>query len=115
MATPGSGRTRRRGLDDYGARYYDSTIGQFTSADTVLDGLNRYGYVGGNPISRTDPSGHVIVPHPPMEGGDVYAATLQSLVPTPAARGVIPSPSGADELTRALHQPQGISLDSMPS
>ena len=46
------------GLDYYGARYYDPTLGQFTSADTVLDGLNRYAYVGGNPISHTDPSGH---------------------------------------------------------
>ncbi len=46
------------GLDYYSARYYDPTLGQFTSADTVLDGLNRYGYVGGNPISNTDPSGH---------------------------------------------------------
>src|SRR6185312_8291778 len=28
------------GLDYYGARYYDPTLGQFTSADTGLDGLN---------------------------------------------------------------------------
>ena len=47
------------GLDYYGARSYDPTIGQFTSADTVMDGLNRYGYVGGNPVTRTDPSGHM--------------------------------------------------------
>jgi RHS repeat-associated protein len=47
------------GLYYYGARYYDPTIGQFTSTDTVLaGGLNRYGYVGDNPINRTDPSGH---------------------------------------------------------
>jgi RHS repeat-associated protein len=47
------------GLDYYGARYYDPALGQFTSADTVMDGLNRYGYVGGNPTSATDPSGHI--------------------------------------------------------
>jgi RHS repeat-associated protein len=68
------------GLDYYGARYYDPTLGQFTSADTVMDGLNRYGYVGGNPVNRTDPSGHRLVPEtepgetggePPGEIGDV--------------------------------------------
>jgi RHS repeat-associated protein len=46
------------GLDYYGARYYDPTLGQFTSADTVLDGLNRYAYVSGNPTTLTDPSGN---------------------------------------------------------
>src|SRR5487761_909296 len=48
------------GLDDYNARYYDPLAGQFTSADTTLaGGLNRYAYVGGNPETRTDPSGHM--------------------------------------------------------
>ncbi len=46
------------GLDYYQARYYDPAAGQFTSADTVNDGLNRYGYVHGNPTTATDPSGH---------------------------------------------------------
>jgi RHS repeat-associated protein len=53
------------GLDYYGARYYDPVAGQFTSADTVVPGggfdvwgLSRYGYVEGNPINRTDPSGN---------------------------------------------------------
>lgn len=51
------------GLDYYGGRYYDPVAGQFSSADTMLaGGLNRYGYVGGNPESATDPSGHVIAP-----------------------------------------------------
>lgn len=33
------------GLDYYNARYYDASAGQFASADTAQDGLNRYGYV----------------------------------------------------------------------
>jgi RHS repeat-associated protein len=47
------------GLDYYGARYYDPALSQFTSADTV-SGLNRYGYVAGNPETFTDPTGHRI-------------------------------------------------------
>ncbi|HEV8192612.1 MAG TPA: RHS repeat-associated core domain-containing protein [Ktedonobacterales bacterium] len=46
------------GLDYYHARYYDPVASQFTSADSQADGLNRYGYVGGNPTTATDPSGH---------------------------------------------------------
>jgi RHS repeat-associated protein len=53
------------GLDYFSARYYDPVAGQFTSADTILPGggydilgLSRYAYVEGNPIARTDPSGH---------------------------------------------------------
>jgi RHS repeat-associated protein len=53
------------GLNYFNARYYDPAAGQFTSADTMLPGkgldpwgLSRYAYVEGNPISRTDPTGH---------------------------------------------------------
>jgi RHS repeat-associated protein len=49
------------GLDDYQARYYDAVAGQFTSADSVQDGLNRYAYVAGNPETAADPSGHKAV------------------------------------------------------
>ncbi|HZO72142.1 MAG TPA: RHS repeat-associated core domain-containing protein [Ktedonobacteraceae bacterium] len=38
-------------------RYYDGGVGQFTSADT-MQGLNRYGYVVGNPETSIDPTGH---------------------------------------------------------
>jgi RHS repeat-associated protein len=49
------------GLDYYGARYYDPLAGQFTSADSsTADGLNRYAYVGGNPETATDPTGHML-------------------------------------------------------
>ena len=46
------------GLDYFGARYYDPLAGQLTSADTWLAGLNRCGYVSGNPETLTDSTGH---------------------------------------------------------
>jgi RHS repeat-associated protein len=58
------------GLDYYGARYYDPALGQFTSADTVDDGLNRYAYVHGNPETDVDPSGNVDI-------GDAWEALAE--------------------------------------
>ena len=60
---PSKGYTGQRqdsgsGLDYYNARYYDPTLWQFASADTV-QGPNRYGYVGGNPETANDPTGTV--------------------------------------------------------
>ncbi len=49
------------GLDYYGARYYDPVVGVFVSADTMqgnAQGMNPYGYVGGNPETATDPTGN---------------------------------------------------------
>ena len=46
------------GLDYYNARYYDPLVGQFTSADTAGDGLNRYAYVHDDPETFTDPTGN---------------------------------------------------------
>ncbi len=47
------------GFYDYGARLYNPNTGRFLSPDSDLsDGLNRYAYVGNNPWSKTDPSGH---------------------------------------------------------
>jgi RHS repeat-associated protein len=57
------------GLNYDNARYYDPVAGAFTSADIMLPGggydsagLNRYGYVAGNPETFTDPSGHCPIP-----------------------------------------------------
>ncbi len=49
---------------DYGARFYDASIGRFTVPDTVVpsatssQSLNRYSYVENNPLKYVDPSGH---------------------------------------------------------
>lgn len=52
------------GLYFYEARYYDPALGRFISADTIVpsprdpQSLNRYSYVGNNPLRYTDPTGH---------------------------------------------------------
>jgi hypothetical protein len=51
------------GLDYYGARYYDPAIGVFLSADDVqgnAQGMEPYAYVGGNPETDVDPTGHFL-------------------------------------------------------
>ncbi len=53
------------GLSYDNARYYDGVVGQFISAD-VVQGPNRYGYVGGNPETATDPTGQTRVE---LDGG----------------------------------------------
>jgi RHS repeat-associated protein len=60
----GKERDTESGLDDFGARYYSSAMGRFMSPDSFgghledPQTLNRYSYVGNNPLSRTDPDGH---------------------------------------------------------
>ena len=67
----GKERDTESGLDYFGARYYASNMGRMMSPDwsakaepvpyAKLDNpqsLNLYSYVGNNPLSRTDPTGH---------------------------------------------------------
>ena len=49
----------------YEARYYHPVFGRFISPDTIVanprdpQSLNRYSYVGNNPLKYTDPTGHL--------------------------------------------------------
>ncbi|WP_000374315.1 RHS repeat domain-containing protein, partial [Leptospira interrogans] len=56
---------KETGLYYYKARYYEPTLGRFLQADSVVmptnvNGMNRYMYVDGNPVSYTDASGNRI-------------------------------------------------------
>jgi RHS repeat-associated protein len=82
-------------------RWYDPLLGQFTRADTKQNntqGMNPYAYVGGNPETRTDPTGHMyLLPTVPGEtplDPEVFAADAQALhngtAPTLAKSGLPP-------------------------
>jgi hypothetical protein len=51
-------------LIEMGARWYDSSLGRWISADTIVpdmanpQSLNRYSYVYNNPVIYVDPTGH---------------------------------------------------------
>jgi len=54
------------GLYFYGARWYDSSLGRFTSADTMIPSAqgvqawDRYAYANNNPVRYNDPTGHSV-------------------------------------------------------
>jgi RHS repeat-associated protein len=54
------------GLYYYGARWYDSALGRFVQADTVVPSTgdpqawDRYAYVDNNPVKFVDPTGHML-------------------------------------------------------
>jgi RHS repeat-associated protein len=56
------------GLYFYAARWYDSSLGRFSSPDTLIpeasqgvQAWDRYGYTNNNPVLYNDPSGHCLI------------------------------------------------------
>jgi RHS repeat-associated protein len=85
-AFTGKERDSESGLDYFGARYYGSALGRFTSPDWAANPqgvpyanledpqtLNLYGYVRNNPLSKPDPDGHdaqqTLTPEQAQEAG----------------------------------------------
>jgi len=76
----GKERDQETGLDYFGARYYDSALGRFTSPDplggSLLDPqtLNKYAYVRNNPLALTDPTGMYVCADDPKDGSSHCAS-----------------------------------------
>jgi RHS repeat-associated protein len=58
-------RTEGTGLVDYGARFYDPSLGRWVQPDSLIPDpansldFDRYQYVRGNPLKYVDPTGHM--------------------------------------------------------
>jgi len=75
------------GKDLMGARWYNPAAGDFTSADTIHvspvpdpAAADPFGYAAGNPLSFTDPTGHLIQAGTPATNPDYQADTAYANV-----------------------------------
>jgi len=50
------------GMQYFGLRFYNPTIGRFITVDPVKDGVNWYGYARNNPLKFIDPTGGKVNP-----------------------------------------------------
>lgn len=86
------------GILDYGPRMYDSTLGRFLQADSIVpsaldsQALDRYAYARNNPVRFTDPTGHSFLSSllGGLAGGFVTAITAPYLGPaSPILGGMV--------------------------
>jgi RHS repeat-associated protein len=118
-------------LIEMGARWYDSSLGRWLSADTIVpdpgnpQSLNRYSYVYNNPVSYVDPSGHM--PYFITIDGDSVWYLLSTLpkesdqggspaptrTPTPTPQSTATPTPGAAQDSRLPEPIEGYSLDEV--
>jgi RHS repeat-associated protein len=115
----GKERDSESGLDQFGARYYGSTMGRFTSPDPKLitarhfgfpQKWNKYVYVQNNPLARFDPDGkddYVVfrTATDPKTGKEILAGTHSK--EWSAAEKAITSQKDAKGTSNTFHMLEG--------
>lgn len=73
------------GLNYFGGRYYVSAWGRWLTPDPLgeIDGLNLYDYVGGNPLTASDPTGFARTKQTPRRSARLVRKTAPSWKKTP--------------------------------
>jgi RHS repeat-associated protein len=96
------------GLHFYNARWYDSSLGRFAQADTIIptgqgvQAYDRYAYTNNNPIRYTDPSGHdAWWATSPQQAQNYYDSIVTPSNPAPVAT---PNPVSTPTPSLTLNQ-----------
>ncbi|KAF4516583.1 hypothetical protein B566_EDAN003330 [Ephemera danica] len=81
LRLPGQYEDAETGLHYNFRRYYDPETGRYVTQDPIglAGGVNVYGYVGGNPISRIDPTGEIWAVAALVITGAVIVGTLYAM------------------------------------
>jgi RHS repeat-associated protein len=82
LRLPGQWADAETGLHYNDQRYYDPQLGRYISADPLglQGGLNRYAYVGNNPLGFTDPLGLVLFAFDGTGNDESDPSTLSNVV-----------------------------------
>jgi RHS repeat-associated protein len=109
------------GNDFFGARYYNSATGRFLSPDwtaksddpvpyanlTNPQSLNLYAYVGGNPLLRTDPTGHCALQGVEVNCMALSAVSKDAIKTEPTAKLSARDRSYLDKYYKPIHAKAG--------